>query len=660
MPNPPAPRARTPARSTQSAVKKPSLPRKKGPSAEEWDRVKPLIERYYMEDGKKQKDILVLLSKGHQFVAADHMLKERLKQWGFKKNSTKQEHKAAAEEAKRCADLGLALPTSEKDGRSVVWDRVYRHFGSDTQYRCSLLQSDVGCKAMLSKISLKASPLDHKLERMLNEVRQHWCGTLEQAETSSWVIAKREAKTRPDIKVGFLSALKLYSDGDAAHARHEVNKVCLDIQLAFEQQHPDLMLEMIHLFTSMSWVIHAEVYAKATKYVRSLSANAPSLGPHHPLTRILDTFASLEPHMELLGTCAELALKLMMDLADAGGNRVKLDREYILSIETMYIVSLQYRLDRRDVKELLERKLTHYRRTLGERNRYTLLIESRLAKLYMSNASRARRAGERHDAEMWERQAEEIFAKFVKMGQKNPYDGLRNGMYISAAADLGRIHFARLDFATAQDYYCKALIWASFKVGRSHPYISLLLRDFRALQKMGELGLIGVPVEDKEDAQAQMTESAKDNEPQCFSSLEVCGGAPDEQAEIDYSHESFATFGDPTFFPLGPDFLPDLGNTSGQEVHDGNGVVVHSQFLDSHIDMAAQETFSEKMQGQCDDPSTWDLNAVSAGISLDLAAEAMSDEPVVGAILEPSVFFQEDPPQFKYDMDDTDRFSTWQ
>ncbi|KAH0843515.1 hypothetical protein FOPE_08615 [Fonsecaea pedrosoi] len=657
MPNPPAPRARTSARSTQSAVKKPSLPRKKGPSAEEWDRVKPLIERYYMEDGKKQKDILVLLSKGHH----DHMLKERLKQWGFKKNSTKQEHKAAAEEAKRCADLGLALPTSmEKHGRSVVWDRVYRHFGSDTRYKCSLLQSDVGWKAMLSKISLKASPLDHKLERMLNEVSQHWCATLERTETWSSVTAKRNTTRRRDIELGFLSALRLYRNGDEVHARDEMNKVCLDVQLALEQQHPDLMLEIIGLFTSAAWVRYAEVYAKATKYVRNLSANAPSLGPHHPLTMILDTFASLEPHMELLATCRELAFKLMMDLADAGGHRVKLDREYILSVGKHYVSSVEYRLDRRDVKELLEKKFTHYRRTLGERNRHTLCMESRLAELYMSNASRARRAGERHDEEMWQRQAEEIFAKFVKMGEKNPYDGSRNGIYIIAAQSLGEIHFARQDFATAQDYYCKALIWTSLKFGRSHPYISILLRDFRALQKMGELGLIEVPMGDKEDAQAQKTESAKDDEPQCFSGLEVCGDAPDEQVEIDYSHESFATFGDPTFFPLGPDFLPDLGNTSGQEVHDGNGVVVHSQFLDSHIDMAAQETFSEKMQGQCDDPSTWDLNAVSAGISLDLAAEAMSDEPVVGAILEPSVFFQEDPPQFKYDMDDTDRFSTWQ
>ena len=46
------------------------------------------------------------------------MLKERLKQWKFKKNFKKAEHEAAAMKAKQCADQGInPLVDTAADGR---------------------------------------------------------------------------------------------------------------------------------------------------------------------------------------------------------------------------------------------------------------------------------------------------------------------------------------------------------------------------------------------------------------------------------------------------------------------------------------------------------------------------------------------------------------
>ncbi|KIW24911.1 hypothetical protein, variant [Cladophialophora immunda] len=651
MPNPPVLRARTSTRSTRSAVRKPNLSRKKGPSLEEWDRVRPFIHRYYIEEGKKLKDILVLLSKEHELEAADHMLKERLKQWGYKKNFTKKEHKAAAEEAKRCADSGLTLPTCmEIDGRPYAWDRVYRHFGSDPQYKCSWLQSDVGWKAILSKICLKTSPPDHKIELVLGEVKNHWYTTLERAETLSSVRAKRKATTRAEtdpreITLGFLTSLQLLREGHEALGRREMNNLCLDLEIALEQREPDLLKEIINIFTAKAWVRQPDIFVKVAKYVRNLSANSPSLGPCHPFTTILDVFAYLGQHMELLDTFAELALKVMMDLAEAGGDRVKLDRDYICAVETNYISRVQARLEWRDAKDLLERKFTHYRRTLGEHNHYTLSMQAALGRLYLDDAARARKAREKQNEGMSQREAEDIFVKLVKMGEKNPHDCSRNGIYISSAAALGELHFARQEFEKAQDYYCKALVWAADKFGRSHPYISVLLKEFRALQKLGELGLVEVKMEEKEDAQG-----AKGSPLQDCPDVEACGGAPEGQVDIDYSHESFAMFGEETLSPLAPDWLPALTNEAAQDVDDGNGAFP-SEFLDSYMDTDSQEPWRENVQ-EDHAPSAWDFNAVATDVPQSLDAEPVYDGHVAVAPQNLLAFLQDDLPEFNFDMDD--------
>ncbi|KIY00356.1 uncharacterized protein Z520_04041 [Fonsecaea multimorphosa CBS 102226] len=671
MPNPPVSRARTSTRATPSAVRKHNLPRKKGPSLEEWHRVKPLVQRY-MAEGKKQKDILDLLSKEHQFQAASHMLKERLKQWGMKKNSTKEEHKARAKEAKRCADLGLALPSCmDTDGRPYAWDRVYRHFGSDPQYKCSWLQSDVGWKAMLSKVCLKVSPVDHRIELVLSEVRHHWCTTLERTERHSSVRAKRIAMMRAEadpreITLGFLTALQLFRGGDEAqaHGRQEMNNVGRNVQIALEQGEPSLLMEIIHMFTATAWARQPDMFVKVVRYVRNLSANTRSLGPRHPLTTVLDTLMHVGQDAELLDTFAELALKVMMDSAEAGGDRVKLDRDYICAVETNYISRVLSRLEWCDAKDLVETKFKHYRRTLGEHNRYTLSMQASLGRLYLKNASRAREAKETSNESMSRDQAEEIFLKLVKRGEQNFHDYSRNGIYIGAATDLARMYFATQEFDKAQDYYCKALVWTAIKFGRSHPYISVLLREFRALQKLGELGLVKVKMEgDEEEEDVQVVSIAKDDPKVQFDcpGLEACGESetPDGQIDVDYSHASFAMFGDDTFSQPGLDWLPDSTSGTVPAVNDGDEALP-SVFLDSYMDTANQESWSETMQGGYD-TSTWDFNAAAAtDVSQNLSAPAISEGPAAGSPQDLSIFFQNDLPECNFDADDIEQLLNWQ
>jgi hypothetical protein len=44
--------------------------RRRGPPDEEWDRVKPLIKRYYIVEKRKLKDVRLLLLDEHEFDAA--------------------------------------------------------------------------------------------------------------------------------------------------------------------------------------------------------------------------------------------------------------------------------------------------------------------------------------------------------------------------------------------------------------------------------------------------------------------------------------------------------------------------------------------------------------------------------------------------------------
>ncbi|OCT53292.1 hypothetical protein CLCR_09735 [Cladophialophora carrionii] len=513
--------------------------RAKGPPPKEWDGVKAAVKRHYIGEGKTLQQVLEVLSKEHEFNATPAMLKRQLRLWKFPKNFKKEELKNAAEELKRCADLGLSPPQDLTiDGRAYPLDRVRRHFGSDPQYRCSSLQSDTQCKATISSLCLKPSSTNRNIEMILSSVKDHWSITLTRKETRALVRHRRNTQPKKlrsdpkDITVGFLTSLELFRQGQETRCWREVHKTCDELLNVFKLQEPDLLKEIILIFTAKAWVRHPQMFALIARYVHTLCVEAHTLGPHHPLTVILHSFGWLAQDMQLFDELVEQALKVMIDLAETARDTVQLDRDYICSVEANYVSKVRARLGFPEAKRLVEHWFAHYRRTVGERNHYTLTMQTDLARLYMAEASMARARGEKAQAEICESEAERIYVRLVQMGAKDPLDYSRNGIYISAAESLGRLYFGRQEFQKAQDHYCKALAWAADKFGDHHPYISLLLRQFTALQRMGELGLVKVKMQEDEIDDCHSMDAERHHHTSSLHGEEPCEGPSREIVEV--------------------------------------------------------------------------------------------------------------------------------
>ncbi len=190
---------------------------------------------------------------------------------------------------------------------------------------------------------------------------------------------------------------------------------------------------------------------------------------------------------------------MMMKVAETAGKTLKLDKSYIWSVESHYIAQVQTRLEFHEAKKLIEDKFSHHRRMFGMRNPHTLSMQIKLAHIYMTEAFEARKRREKAHAKTCEDEAEKIYTKLVDMGRKNPRDFLRNGIYISALEGLGKVYFAKHESQKAQACYCEALEWCAYKFGDDSPSVILLLREFKALQRLGELGLVKVKMEPGED-----------------------------------------------------------------------------------------------------------------------------------------------------------------
>ncbi|EXJ63901.1 hypothetical protein A1O7_00236 [Cladophialophora yegresii CBS 114405] len=462
--------------------------RRRGPSPEEWDRVKPLIKRYYIVEKRRLKDVRLLLLDEHGFDAAIHKLKTKITEWGFKKNFKRQELEVAANEANRRSEHGMTLPFDiQIDGRPCDWDRVNRHYGR--VHKDSRLRDTSSWHAFLPRVALKTTPTDYNLELSLKEVKSYWAVVIAKDESRASVRARRNASlTRHDphnIEIGFFGGLNLIDQGHAKQGWQEINEMCEAVTDVIKMQEPSLLLSIISLFSASLWVDHHDLFILVAKYV--LAACDMLLMRSHPITTVLTTLISLPPTAAVVDDFAEIAYQVMVDTVTEHGDQVKLDRYYTYCAEEYLISKIKSRLERHEAYELVSTKLAHYKRTLGPRSRHTISMRAQLAKMHLNDARKAQpETRERKEAE---NKGMEILHEIVKQGENYPNDRYRIGTYSIAAGDLARFYFGKQDFRNAQVYYCKAVLWGAEKFGRMHSHVSLVLREFRALQRMAELDI---------------------------------------------------------------------------------------------------------------------------------------------------------------------------
>ncbi|OQV02723.1 hypothetical protein CLAIMM_07868 [Cladophialophora immunda] len=542
-----------------------------------------------------QEEILDLLSKKHGHNAKLNMLKTRLKQWNIKKNYTKAEKQAAAKELKRCSDLGLnPLVEMEIDGRLPSWDRVYRQCRNDAEYTSPWLQKNTQWRAVVSRLCLKTSPTDHFIEVTLRQVSTYW-GT---------IIVERERKLETKryephaLRIGFLAALRLINKGHDEQGWREIHDTCGKVINIFRSREPDLLSELVSLFSARTWTIHPQLFFAIAKYL--LGASRDLVGSEHPLSHILSAFVALlaENNLEAFGLVPELALKVMLDLAEKEREKVKLESFYIHSLEVDLINKISRRLGQHAVRQLVQTKFSHYRATLGERNMHTLSMLLDLAEMHLVDARVFDPREKKNEKEAAERKAEKILLKIVHQGEKFPDDLYRVGGYLVAAQDLARLYFAKQDFQSAHKYYRLAVLWSAQKLGKSHSFTSLLLNEYKALQKLVELGLVDIEMPQIEKQDPCM----KKGPGPLYQDMEVLEVPCNEQSESSETFESHPLVEDAFVPPTEPYFPSDCAACEMydgcMEVNAGNTFTgpISSEFLDSYLDNPDEESGGQYVQ----------------------------------------------------------------
>ncbi|KIW73769.1 hypothetical protein PV04_01862 [Phialophora macrospora] len=523
------------------------------------------------------------------------MIRTKITEWDFKKNFKKREHETAAIEANRLSDLGMPLPIDiQINGRPCDWDRVNRHYGRE--HNGSRLRSTSSWHAFLSRVALKTTPTEYNLEISLKQVKDYWSTVVAKDESRASVRAKRNsARTRYDphnIEIGFFGGLNLIDQGHAEQGWQEINEMCGAVIDTIRLQEPSLLLSIISLFSASLWIDHHDLFLLVAKYV--LAACDMLLTRSHPITTVLTTLINLPQTAAVVDDFAEIAYQVMVDIVFEHPDQVKLDRYYTYCVEEYLISKVKSRLERREAYELVSTKLAHYKRTLGPRSRHTISMRSQLAKMHLNDARKQQpETRERKEAEdKGMAQLHEI----VKQGEKYPHDRYRIGTYSMAARDLARFYFGKQDFRNAQVYYCKAVLWGAEKFGRMHSHVALVLREFRALQRMAELD-IDIEVE----AAFKPVPNAEEDQPQERHSELVEFGIGDVQGgNLDSPHlEEFP--GETETFLDECRFDPSPGHTTN------NGTIA-SDILDWPFDGLDQDSPSHMMPGELLDGHSETIN----------------------------------------------------
>ncbi|EXJ88962.1 hypothetical protein A1O3_02026 [Capronia epimyces CBS 606.96] len=411
-------------------------------------------------------------------VTRVYMWKLRLSQWDFRKNFSKnKELEEAAKEARRCFDQKLDPPQDlTLRGRSVPWDRVRRHFGDDPRYVCPWLKNVSDWSIAVGTVCLKASPADNNTELILKEVTVYWSSTITRQESLAMSKAKRYAakiKTDPnDLRSQLLVGLGLIRRGWPQKGWQGINYVCTMIEKVFKVEEPDLLPEMLALLTARSATssTYQGLIVEIARHFTSMAKVV--LGPLHPLTTILTILTKVRRGGEVLEGLMELAVKVMMDVVEQSRDAVGIDRYHIYSLERKFIDQISDRLEPRETRSLIEKRLTYYKRTLGQRSLHTLLLVQRLAQL--------------HEKEGSVDKAHEMRLGIIQLGERYPVDRLRYAVYFLTAEELAKYYFRTQQLDKALTYYCRAICWAADKMGKDHAYVSILIREFDALRRLQE------------------------------------------------------------------------------------------------------------------------------------------------------------------------------
>ncbi|KAI1628347.1 hypothetical protein EDD37DRAFT_568 [Exophiala viscosa] len=415
------------------------------------------------------------------------MYKPRLKSWGLRKYFKKEEHEVAREAVDERTGQGPSLPVDVMvNGRRLPLHRLSRQFRADPTFAIALNQGARRWDQLALTYQLQACTAEDQIELMLRHIKAHWSITIKGNHETMPVLKARRARmevtSHPnDVRNRLLGGLALVRRGKPAKGWKEIHYVCEQIGKVFELGEPNLLPEMIAVFSSVVWNDHAELFDQIARHFAYMANEY--LGSQHPLTRIMIIVVTLVENLDAFQHFAERAFTLMMKTleGDCGNTNTKRWRRVRLQTETEIISRMQHHLTPPECRAMIQNKLSSYKHDLGPRSAHTLNLAFLLGTTYEREESKTK--GE------VQCRAEAQYLWITDQGKRFRQDSCRIGSYPLAARRLGQMYFRRNDYTKSQEYYCIAWVWAAEKLGEHHPFTDLLIRDLSGLQLMYKKGL---------------------------------------------------------------------------------------------------------------------------------------------------------------------------
>ncbi|KIW16338.1 hypothetical protein PV08_06389 [Exophiala spinifera] len=274
--------------------------RKRAPSEEEWERIKPELKRLFIDENLPLKEAARIMASQHSFHASIDMYKLRLKKWRLQKNFKKIELAAAADAVRPFCRSGIATPCLTVDQRSIPIDRVRRHFGEDLRsprkpyasgsiqlgsstsaYTRTLGKTLQGRRMTIPRVLLQVSPVMSLFERTAYQIHAYYSWKL--TEEDNWSSGSGSMTTSIELYNVALDVTKALEVGNVHLVQAALRNLTMSTKEVVVAQHPDLLQVLLRMcsrtvedqFYGPCWnACLAYIYATAKK---SLSKKNPLL-----------------------------------------------------------------------------------------------------------------------------------------------------------------------------------------------------------------------------------------------------------------------------------------------------------------------------------------------------------------------------------------------
>jgi len=102
-------------------------------SQDQWEDLKPIIRRLYIEENQTFPKICTILSSTHGFTPTKRQFNSKINRWGFRKNATKEERRRIAQSSNGQTTLGANGKAISQKIRKR-WEKEFRPVnGEDLQ-----------------------------------------------------------------------------------------------------------------------------------------------------------------------------------------------------------------------------------------------------------------------------------------------------------------------------------------------------------------------------------------------------------------------------------------------------------------------------------------------------------------------------------------------